>query len=382
MSKHLLVISTTGSGNRGATHVLEDNLVSAYIPEWIVQSMSPVSALEFIQSGISQEVVVFVQQEGGLSLEYLEWAEAVLTRGGRIVELNVFNLPSRFRPVHRNYVMAVYSREGELRYRLRSVGQRSAKRTRLVVLPNVVNRVSGDRGNRVNASELRLLRVGRPNPGKWSLWEIEFGARLAREHPTMQIVLTLVGAPPGLALHANHELPLNLEIVKKAYHSDVSMLYAQHDVYCHYSTIGETYGNTFAEAQHAGLFVVAATDAHWDFAPREFLDPRVSLVATRRWILRNTDIVVEKIQVSRQSGAVDPREFEQMSASQYLLMLTTAHKTATPCPAVSDSFVRLRSNVLQIRGLRLAFVVPVWELLRGMRKRVMWLLDSKHFARR
>lgn len=370
MKKYLLVIRNSSDGYRGGTNVLADSLVSAVIPEWIVKSMSLASALEFLRSGSGEEVVIFVQQEGGLSLEYREWAEAVLSCGGRIVEKNVFNMPSRYRPIHRDYVMSVNSPEGALRYRLRSAGQKSGKRTRFVVLPNVVNRVSGDRGNRANPSELKFLRVGRPDPRKWSSWEIRFCATIARQRPSMQIQLTLVGSPPGLVSQVKRKLPPNFTIKQLSYSADVFELYSQHDAYCHYSRIGETYGNTFAEAQQAGLFVVAAADARWDFAPREFLDSTLSIVATRRWLLRNTGIVVDEIQASRENRGVGPEAVVRTSASHYLSLLTQAHKNAAPCPTVCESMGLLRNGVSQIRGLRAAFLVPVWEMLRGIWRRV------------
>jgi glycosyltransferase involved in cell wall biosynthesis len=215
---------------------------------------------------------VYVQQEGRLSLEYRLWAIELLSRGAIILEKNVFALPSKFRPKHKNYYMIVMSKDGAFRYSIRGLLKANQQESLLVVpnLPFWLDPHSKDLSNKSShrAAILRILRVGRPDPKKWSNIEIEAFQNIFGNLNSDLAKLTLVGAP-DLIIEDAESRRMNIECLP--YSKDVIQYYRSHNFYFLFSRIGETFGNTIFEALSAGMTVIYVFDLAWDCAPIEYL---------------------------------------------------------------------------------------------------------------
>lgn len=214
--------------------------------------------------------VVFLQSEGGRDPERRDLVLRCLDAGAHVVELNVFALDASDRPTHPRYVPAFLSRDGYHRHVLRCTAQGRRPRAAALILPNPLLHPVHRRPPRRPDGEIRLLRIGRPDPVKWTSFEIDFATRLARRQPGLRVRLRLVGAPETIRSRAG-DGPVNLTVDVQGYSADVENLYAWSDLYLHHSRIGETYGNTILEAVLSAVPVVCALDPSWDCAPLEFL---------------------------------------------------------------------------------------------------------------
>lgn len=221
-------------------------------------------------AGAADGTVVFLQSEGGRDPARRDLVLRCLDAGAHVVELNVFALDASDRPVHPRYVPAFLSRDGYHRHVLRCTAQGRRPRTAALILPNPLLHPVRRRTPRHPDGEIRLLRIGRPDPVKWTSFEIDFATRLARRQPGLRVRLRLVGAPVTIRSRTGGG-PANLTVDVQGYSAEVDDLYAWSDLYLHHSRIGETYGNTILEAVLSAVPVVCALDPSWDCAPLEFL---------------------------------------------------------------------------------------------------------------
>lgn len=353
--------------SRGAVNVLESALAKqSKMPIHVIPAADIPTFLRAVQ--LPDRIVIFTQQEGSLSQEYFEWASVCLAEGATIVELNVFNLPSPWRPDHNRYHMALYAREGASRLTLRSNGAGWWSPKRYVPLPNVTQLVDPVQTSRTRQhGELRLLRIGRPDAVKWSDWEIRVASCLAMARPHCEILLTLVGVPQSLTISVS--LPKNLEVICEPYSDNVSDIYRRHDVYIHYSKIGETFGNTFAEAQVAGLSIVGAFDTNWDMAPVEFLDRSISVLGSPRWLLRNPhqlwrllDVALSRAQLSKGSKPI-------ITPVEYLDRLVHPDTYSENMPKFWEAVLETVRTSRSLEGVHVGLRSGSQEILRGARLR-------------
>jgi hypothetical protein len=311
--------------------------------------------------------VVFTQQEGVLSAGYARQATEWLSCGATVVEKNVFALPSPWRPRHPRYVMALMSLDGSHRLRLRSLlGGASRPRT-WTHLTNPFDPGTTLPSRRDSDVDLHFLRVGRPDLRKWSPFEIAFVRRAAAAHPSLTFRLTLVGVPEEMTPVG---LPPNVDLVALPYlrRSQLYDYYARAHVYLHHSRIGETYGNTLAEAAMSGAQIVFGSEPHWDCAPVEFIPPG-SVVGTPRHLCRSApDLVRQLLQMPS-----PPVRTMCDGGTLITTLLTLAEEpthTALPEPRLRDSLRYVLHLGEQISGATRRDCVKsaALEVLRGYRR--------------
>ena len=373
MVSHIVVVSRNPTGPVGATQLLAESLLSVSPHAGTAhRALDLRDALDVARELADPEnTVVFTQEEGFLSRSYRDDAISLLESGVMIVELNVFNMPSRHRPDHPRYIMACYTREGYWRYRLRSLGSFSRSHPNVALLPNP-SRFTGTNnvGQARATSSVRWLRVGRPDFRKWSRWEERFVARISgrgkAEHH-----LTLLGSPFG-------EPPKDLggsQVDVLDYSINVEDVFRDCQAMVHFCPIGETFGNVLLEAKDLRLFVLVAVDPKWECGPLAFLDQASSLVATRNWIMRHTDLV--EAQVLSYISRKEPlalAEPTRKTPHEYMERLGTLRNGAqidsVDLSASSMTCARLLVSFLrQIHGIRFPWRYPVVELVRGLRLR-------------
>lgn len=239
----------------------------------------------------AQDAVVLLQSEGGRDAGARDLVRACLGLGATVVELNVFALGLGDRPRHPNYLPAFLSWDGLNRHVLRSVAEGYRPRCEAVLLPNPLVHKITRRPTHPPGDAVRLLRIGRPDPIKWTRFEIEFGERLAIRRPDLRVQLRLIGVPQSLRPEPG-SLPPNLEVDCQDYTPGVAEAYGWAHAYLHHSRIGETYGNTLLEANLSGLPVICALNPAWDCAPLEFLG-QGSLLATPQVLLSRPEATLE-----------------------------------------------------------------------------------------
>jgi len=97
---------------------------------------SEYSTKDEVHKLVSPGDLVYIQEEGRLSPDYLHFAKGLLSQGVTIYEKNVFALPSKFRPVDPNYKMILMSRDGIFRYALRGSFKTNQQET-IYLVPNL-----------------------------------------------------------------------------------------------------------------------------------------------------------------------------------------------------------------------------------------------------
>jgi hypothetical protein len=247
-----------------------------------------------VEMNSSFKLVVFVQTPGRLSKQYREWALKLLESGAEIIEENIFALASRYRPVHPNYTMALMSIDGSYRYSYRSFWSRSPKMNEFLHLPNplYIEASRKPKPPTQPTSPFVFLRIGRPDPIKWSNFEIRFVEKIARDLPSTNFQLKLVGYPQSQITRTNIA---NLEVLEIPYSKSVAELYANSDCYIHHSAKGETFGNTIMEAFHSNLPIIYAADLYWDQAPTTIYGPESVIWSTPSKLLKNSTEVFERL---------------------------------------------------------------------------------------
>lgn len=266
------------------------------------------------------QVTVYVQKSGSLSPEFASMAQTWLAAGARVVEKNVFARASRFRPNHANYRMSLMSDDGAHRFVLRSLFVPGPKvRTYIHLTLPTFELTAEDSGIAASSrEELTLLRIGRPDPIKWSEFERDFALNLSRSN-SQRIRLIRVGYP-SVSGGRQSAQEGNLTIEDIPYAKDTSSLYTSADVYLHHSRIGETFGNTLAEAKKAGLPVVMAVDLYWDCAGIELLTKGRDVIGEPQYLSRNAASAVDSVMTDRDSLMM-PSE-EQLSPAEFIQCLT------------------------------------------------------------
>lgn len=310
--------------------------------------------------------LVFTQQEGPLSASYARSAAEWLSCGATVVEKNVFALPSRWRPRHPRYVMALMSQDGSHRLRLRSLLGGASRPGGWLHLKNPCDPAAAAAA-RDGDVDLHFLRVGRPDIRKWTTFETAFVRSAAQAHPDLTFRLTLVGVPGELARPA---LPSNVDLVVLPYlrREALEPHYARAHVYLHHSRIGETFGNTLAEAALRGLRIVLGCDPQWDCAPLEFVPPG-SAVGRPGHLCRSAPDLVRRLVTA--APPVPPPIPD--GPAQLALLLALAGEPAgalLPEPRLRDSLRYVLGLGAQIHGSTLGDCVAAAaiEVLRGHRR--------------
>lgn len=363
----VLVVGPPDLGQLGGTFLVAREVAKFSLNSTSPEVVSPETALaELAGDQLASSTLIFTIQEGKLSAEYEDWARKCLAFGATIIENNVFNLPSRYRPVHERYITGFNTEEGAERFVVRS--GRSQKR-RYFACSSVVNPPPADRPPVNRSSSLTMLRVGRPDPIKWTDWEVRFARRAAESLPNTDVVLTLIGVPDDVDTSVG-DLG-NLTIHRRENVPDISAEYAKSDVYLHFSAIGETFGNTVAEAMNSGMFVVCALEPSWDCAPLTFLNHDHSIVGTERWLEQHSSIVLDAIQYWRTSsdaGSIDLRA-GRLGPSYVERLLNAADGDVGITPAWFAAAASLVQRLEVIRGVRMGWSAVFFEYLRGLRMR-------------
>jgi hypothetical protein len=270
---------------------------------------------------------IYIQKSGSLSPSFLASAQLWLAAGARVIEKNVFARASRFRPIHPEYHMALMSEDGAFRFVLRSllVGG-SRKRTYLHLSPPFFESTPVELCVRQSENqELTLLRIGRPDPIKWSDFERDFAVSLARSFDS-PVRLVRVGYPAADGQRTISQIG-NLTVEDIPYLHDTSGAYGDADIYLHHSRIGETFGNTLAEAKNSGLPVIMAVDLHWDCAGTELLSKSHDIVGKPEFLVRTAAASVERVMQRRGSSASfkpqrQPQPERQCSPLEFIEALT------------------------------------------------------------
>ncbi len=114
------------------------------------------------------------------------------------------------------------------------------------------------------------LRVGRPDPRKWSDLLIVHGARLLREFPRLHFVF--LSAPANRESVIRHVMGGRVSLAPFATdRTTVARYMAAADVMIHYARYGESFGYAIAEAALAGLPVIAQATPWGDNAQAELI---------------------------------------------------------------------------------------------------------------
>lgn len=329
------------------------------------------TALDDLSELSAGRKIIFVQTNGRLSPEYRLWALDLLNNGIEIIEENIFALASRYRPSHPNYKMALMSEDGAYRYSFRSFWAFTIKSPNYIKLPNPLLHKSLKKINpdAHRGAELSFLRVGRPDPIKWSTFEFEFLNELARQVPYLSLKLVLVGSPDRKI--EQRLKAANLSIENLEYQQDLSKLYLDADFYIHHSSIGESFGNTIVEAFVHDLPILYAADLHWDQAPVEVI-PNSKIVWSTPELLRgNAKDVFKRLEGMRASNENRPK-LDTLDLESYLNLLISGDLDSQlrKLPSATSFFPYLlrlrRSSVIRISLLRISQAV-VFEALRALK---------------
>ena len=376
MTRTLVLVDRTDVPRQRATGGIEllfDRLVAAAHSQGIQVVRDPsTEAIADLRRG--GPVLVFTQQEGRLSARYRQWAEQCLAAGAVVVEKNVFALPSRHRPVDPGYLHALMSMDGAHRFAWRSAWAGAPPPASFLLLPNpLMVGVGVAPSPRVPAAgRIRLLRAGRMDPVKWTTWEQRLAREMASARPGLDVELTLIGVPPGARLD-DASSPPNLTIATREAMppEDLWRAYGQADAYVHHCLIGETYGNTLAEAQAAGCLPVAALAAEWDCAPMEFLDPDRSWVGSPRRGLAEAGAIADAI-VARAAdmGATPTPVLDPAEYAARLMGVLDGSMAQRTLPTPREGLDYLRATGRRLGGTSGGVRAPVLEAARAGRARV------------
>jgi len=321
---------------------------------------------------------VFTQQEGRLSSAYRAWAEACLAAGAMVVEKNVFALASAHRPRHRRYVHALMSWDGAHRFAWRSLASGLPAPADFLLLSNPLL-IASD-GQEAAAQEspvddsgprIRLLRAGRPDPVKWTDWEQRLAAAMAVARPGLTIDLTLVGVPGEFVLAAS-TLPRSVFVrpLPMLPPADLWAAFSQADAYVHHSRIGETFGNTLAEAQAAGCFCVAGLEPWWDTAPLEVLRPQTSWIGGPGRAVASAGRMVDLIRQHRRAPGPGVTDTPAAHLTR-MLGLLDGSTSLEPLPSARRAGSHLSRTGRRLDGWAGSVRAPAREAARAVRWRLM-----------
>jgi hypothetical protein len=309
----LILVSRSHTSTPGGVELLYERMLSGKRPRGISPRILGLDeVLPSLPASRSSTTLVFLQSEGIRDAELSAAIRTWLSSGAIVIELNVFALPAVDRPRLASFIPAFLSWDGYCRHVIRARAAGHQPHSRAAILPKPLLHNIPALSRKWDGSRVRLLRIGRPDIRKWTTFEIELCKKFARRCPEIQFELLLVGAPSELLVR-EYSLPANLALHALPYARDVSSLYSSAHVYIHYSRIGETYGNTLAEASVSGLPIVCAMDPAWDCAPLEFLDRRKHVISSPRRLLQNPPDVRALLCQSRGDdggrGVIEVEEF-------------------------------------------------------------------------
>jgi hypothetical protein len=353
----------------GGVQLLIGALLDQSKPDLEVVRATSSEVLDLVRQAADEvDVTIYVQKSGSLSAGYRDLVQEWLSAGAKIVEKNVFARASRFRPVDQNYFMALMSSDGAYRFALRSlfVSPQGPKKYGHLTVPyfSVMRKDGGAETRRSN--ELVFLRIGRPDPIKWSGFERSFVESLSRSY-SGDVRLIRVGFP-GVRSFQEEKVGPNLVIQDLPYSSDLSGVYRSADVYLHHSRIGETFGNTLAEAKAAGLPVIMAVELHWDCAGIELLTEGVDVVGTQNYLRRNASIVIDSVLGRSESFAAAPQR--QLSPAEFIDLITTDRsRSEQSVPTVLRSILYLLRLTQEVKGSNLGNFIRalITEPVRSIR---------------
>ncbi|WP_292602290.1 glycosyltransferase family 4 protein [Nocardioides sp. REDSEA-S30_B4] len=219
-----------------------------------------------------------------------------------------------------------------MRYQLRSRLEGLKQTSSCFVLPNP--RWGSGRTSTIRSlpdrGELTLLRIGRPDPIKWSNFELEYAVALHRK-TRRPVRLVRVGYPGPHAVTS----VAGVRVEDLPYQDDLSEIYRGADLYVHYSRIGETFGNTVFEAQETGLPVIFAASLGWDCAPVEYLPQSSFLFASRGWLLKNADTSLSRFEFSSKSVGSSRRPVREYGEA-IMQIANTAPEEMTELRSISS----------------------------------------------
>jgi hypothetical protein len=366
---NLTLVGGSHASTPGSVELLYERILSS---EWPLGTLCKILSLEEVSRSVaanrSSKTIVFLQSEGtrdpARSTAIRDW----LCGGAIVVELNVFALPAADRPQLAAYIPAFLSWDGYCRHVIRATTAGYRPYGHAAILPYPLLHDVSSYPRRWDGSRVKLLRIGRPDIRKWTTFEVKLCRRLARQWPEMEFELSLVGAPLELLIKRS-SLPTNLAVKVLPYSRDVSSLYSSNDIYIHYSRIGETYGNTLAEASVRGLPIICVLDPAWDCAPIEFLDQREHVIASPRRLLRNPPdvraLLRQRGHAHRGADALDVEEF-----TRRLLNIAESGDSMTAAPSLVQAlrYLHQECNVLGSPVHERA-AAPVREAVRSAYRR-------------
>ncbi len=364
-STHLIIVDDTPADKvRGGVQLLAGRLLDAararQITAEICTTMEVSAAIDRRRHATT---IVFAQRSGELSASFMTLASRWISQGAIVFEENIFARPSRFRLNRSEYVHVLMSMDGLHRFRIRSMVFPFRSPGRALILPNPVlftPKVRDRKPQDVRSEPITFLRLGRPDKIKWSEFESDFCKSFAAK-TGLHTELRRVGYPgPARSWQEGkvtiHDIP---------YSDDPSGLYATSDAYIHFSRIGESFGNTVAEAIRAGLPTVSAFDLSWDSTPIEMMDESTDLVGTPSWLIRNSDDFVAKLVVastkSRHTGEALRFTTDQFLDSLIDVAEGRANRQFVRLPSIFSSMTYLWRLCMQIPSLH-----PRREFVRAL----------------
>lgn len=377
-------VAESEASHRGGTHRYEAAVTEALEDSGVEVVRCSFDGAITLVNERTGPVLVFTQQEGRLSRQYYLWAKALLDQGASVLEMNIFNLPSKWRPLHPKYVMVCLSMDGLARWRIRSFCRRGERKRSVLILPHYMARnVSRGRAGYKELEEpLRLYRQGRPDRIKWSDFEVRFTDALNRASCNAY-VLRLRGCPlPNLERYRFVE---SLEFTEDQ--SAIKNDYERSLAYVHYCRIGETFGFSIFDAFFEGLKLLVVVNPIWDNAPASYLGGENVMFATRNWMMRNVDLVDRFLQCDSEAerdreSLANGKTFEGFGAR---IVDPTLHVqafldagSATRCPSIWSCGRYLVQQLSLVKGVRVPWIFVSYELIRGL---LFWSSDLPFVGR-
>lgn len=377
-------VAESEASHRGGTHRYEAAVMEALEESGVEVVRCSFGGAMSLVNERTGPVLVFTQQEGRLSREYNLWAKGLLDQGAFVLEMNVFNLPSKWRPSHPKYVMACMSMDGLARWRIRSFCRRRERKQLVLILPLYMGRKGswGPRRKKEWEEPLRLYRQGRPDQVKWSDFEVRFTDALNRASCNAY-VLRLRGSPlPNLQRHRfveSVEFTDDKSVIQDDYERSLA--------YVHYCRIGETFGFSIFDAFFEGLKLLVVVNPFWDNAPASYLSGENVMFATRNWMMRNVDVVdrflrrdseVQNDRGSLMNGKMLEGFGARIVDPELHVKAFLAVGSATRCPSLWSCGRYLVQQLSLVHGVRVPWIFVSYEFSRGL---LLWFSDLRLVGR-
>jgi hypothetical protein len=308
--------------------------------------------------------LVYLQTQGFLSESFGAKIKASLDVGATVIEHNIFGLASRWRPEHDNFHHLVPSIDTGYRFAVKQKVRDPRSSPHFYVL----NKTTGPREaptpgkapppKKVNS----FLRIGRPDKVKWSEFEVRFVVALAKASPTEDFQLTLVGYPfdaPEIGIE-------NLTVHVLPYLREIGKLLVSHEFYIHDSNIGETFGNSIAEAAAAEQRIIATVSLFRDSGHLDIVNAENSVLGTKLGLLKQPRAAVAAARSLRTLG------YSQLPIAVFMArLIAIASGNYSPIHA---NFKDVYQHFSALRGQsRFGYLPPAllgifWEGCRAIRR--------------